>query len=140
MRAQRSAALLDAMRALVATRALVALAIAVGVLTALSSAAPAAADVDDFSYSSWSAQYDVGLDAEGRAVAQVTETLAARAESVNDTSKKSLANWYVNNLACALDGLSLLDQTVRTEKHNTDLAGFQVHAHALDTGGEPGED
>ena len=60
-------------------------------------------------------------------------------ESVNDTSKKSLANWYVNNLACALDGLSLLDQTVRTEEHNTDLASFQVHAHALDAGGEPGQ-
>lgn len=42
------------------------------------------------------------------------------------------------NLAGTLDGLTLLDQTVGTEQDNTDLAGFQVHAHALDTRGEPG--
>lgn len=41
------------------------------------------------------------------------------------------------NLAGTLDGLALLDLSVGTEKHNTDLAGFQVHAHALDAGGEP---
>jgi hypothetical protein len=41
------------------------------------------------------------------------------------------------DLASAANGLALLDQTVRTEKHNTDLASFQVHAHALDTRGEP---
>jgi hypothetical protein len=58
-------------------------------------------------------------------------------ESVNDTSEKSLADGNVDNLSGTLDGLTLLDETVRTEKHNTDLAGFQVHAHALDTGGEP---
>jgi hypothetical protein len=58
-------------------------------------------------------------------------------ESVNDTSEKSLADRNVDNLSGTLDSLTLLDETVRTEKHNTDLAGFQVHAHALDTGGEP---
>jgi hypothetical protein len=58
-------------------------------------------------------------------------------ESVNDTSEKSLADGNVDNLSGTLDSLTLLDETVRTEKHNTDLAGFQVHAHALDTGGEP---
>lgn len=41
------------------------------------------------------------------------------------------------NLAGTLDGLTLLDETVGTEEHNTDLAGLEVHAHALDTGGEP---
>jgi hypothetical protein len=41
------------------------------------------------------------------------------------------------NLAGTLDGLTLLDETVGTEKHNTDLAGLEVHAHTLDTGGEP---
>jgi hypothetical protein len=75
-------------------------------------------------------------------------------ESVNDTSEKSLADGDIDlvllefgyaassqmstyNLSGTLDGLALLDQTVRTEEHNTDLTGFQVHAHALDTGGEP---
>ena len=41
------------------------------------------------------------------------------------------------DLAGTLDGLALLDETVRAEKHNTDLAGLEVHAHSLDTGGEP---
>lgn len=41
------------------------------------------------------------------------------------------------NLAGTLDGLTLLDETVGTEEHNTDLAGLEVHAHTLDTGGEP---
>ncbi|PRI12236.1 DUF2207 domain-containing protein [Leucobacter massiliensis] len=40
--------------------------------------APAAADVSDFSYESWDVDYRIGTDAEGRAVAQVTETLTAR--------------------------------------------------------------
>ena len=44
---------------------------------------------------------------------------------------------YTHNLSSTLDGLTLLDQSVGTEKHNTDLAGFEVHAHALDAGGEP---
>lgn len=39
---------------------------------------PAAADVDDFSYASWDAVYDVGLDDDGRAHMQVTETVVAR--------------------------------------------------------------
>jgi hypothetical protein len=41
------------------------------------------------------------------------------------------------NLSGTLDNLTLLDETVRTEKHNTDLAGFEVHAHSLDARGEP---
>lgn len=41
------------------------------------------------------------------------------------------------DLTSTLDSLTLLDQSVGTEKHNTDLAGFEVHAHALDAGGEP---
>jgi hypothetical protein len=41
-----------------------------------------------------------------------------------------------NNLSCTLNSLALLDQTIGTEQHNTDLAGFQVQAHSLDTRGE----
>ena len=41
------------------------------------------------------------------------------------------------DLAGTLDDLTLLDETIRTEKHDTDLAGLEVHAHALDAGGEP---
>jgi hypothetical protein len=75
------------------------------------------------------------------------------AEGVDNTSQEGLADGNVDllllafcngnctattyNLSGTLDGLALLDQTIGTEQHNTDLAGFQVHAHALDTGGEP---
>lgn len=45
---------------------------------AAESAAESAADVDDFSYASWDAVYDVGLDDDGRARMRVTETLVAR--------------------------------------------------------------
>ena len=38
----------------------------------------AATDVDDFSYASWDAVYDVGLDDDGRARMQVRETVVAR--------------------------------------------------------------
>ena len=40
------------------------------------------------------------------------------------------------NLAGTLDSFTFSDLTIGTEKHNTDLASFQVHAHALDTGSE----
>lgn len=40
-------------------------------------AVPAAADVSDFSYRSWDVAYEIDVDEEGRAVAQVTETLVA---------------------------------------------------------------
>lgn len=36
------------------------------------------ADVDDFSYASWEAEYEVGLDDDGRSEMHVTETLVAR--------------------------------------------------------------
>ncbi|MGF2949068.1 DUF2207 domain-containing protein [Microbacterium alcoholitolerans] len=54
------------------------LTIMLGLLTAaLLPASAASADVDDFSYSSWDARYDISLDGEGRAVARVTETVVA---------------------------------------------------------------
>jgi hypothetical protein len=75
-------------------------------------------------------------------------------EGVDNTAEQSLADGNVDldvvssthaswcfvltyNLAGTLDGLTLLDQSIGTEKHDTDLAGLQVHAHALDAGGEP---
>jgi hypothetical protein len=58
-------------------------------------------------------------------------------ETVNDTAEHLHADGDVDNLAGTLDGLALLDETVGTEKHNTDLAGLEVHAHALHTGGKP---
>ena len=42
------------------------------------------------------------------------------------------------NLTGTLDSLTLLDETIGTEQDDTDLAGLEVHAHTLDTRGEPG--
>lgn len=64
-------------------------ALAVLVLAALGLLAPAAAvaasvdtrvsaDVDDFSYASWNAEFEIGLDDDGRSRMHVTETLVAR--------------------------------------------------------------
>ncbi|GAA3932394.1 DUF2207 domain-containing protein [Microbacterium soli] len=58
-------------------RVLAILAVVLGALIAVLAPAAASADVDDFDYSSWESRYDVSLDAEGRAVAHVTETVVA---------------------------------------------------------------
>lgn len=81
-----------------------------------------------------------GLELSTAALSGLERTLSIDGvtESVDDTSEEGLADGDIDNLSSTLDGLTLLDETVRTEEHNTDLAGFQVHAHALDTGGEPG--
>jgi hypothetical protein len=57
-------------------------------------------------------------------------------EGVNDTAEKLHTDGNVDNLTGTLDDLTLLDETIGTEKNDTDLAGFEVHAHTLDTGGE----
>jgi hypothetical protein len=57
-------------------------------------------------------------------------------ESVDDTAEHLRADRNIDNLTGTLDGLTLLDETIGTEQHNTDLAGLEVHAHSLDTGGE----
>lgn len=69
-------------------RAFAAVVLALGVIamptvaTAMTSDRPslqaASTDVDDFSYASWDAVFEVGLDDEGRAEMHVTETLVAR--------------------------------------------------------------
>lgn len=44
---------------------------------------------------------------------------------------------HAHNFTGTLDGLTLLDKTIRTEEHDTDLASLEVHAHALDARSEP---
>lgn len=41
------------------------------------------------------------------------------------------------DLPRTLYGFAFLDQSIRTEKHNTDLTGLEIHAHALDPRCEP---
>lgn len=103
MRAQRTPA------PTAATRVLAALALAVGVLAALLPATTAAADADDFSYSSWSAEYDVSLDDEGRAVARVTETLVA--EFPQHDQNKGIIRGYPQRYLGAGLGIDIVSVT-----------------------------
>lgn len=57
-------------------------------------------------------------------------------QSVNDTAEQAGADGDVDNLAGTLDRVALLDETIVTENGDTDIVGFQVQAHALDTGRE----
>ncbi|GAA2898480.1 DUF2207 domain-containing protein [Microbacterium esteraromaticum] len=94
MRAQRTPALLHAVSASAA------LTIIVAVLLMLMPAA--SADVDDFSYSSWSAEYDISLDADGRAIAKVTETLVAEFPE-HDQNKGVIRGYPQRYLGAGLD-------------------------------------
>lgn len=58
-------------------------------------------DVDDFSYSSWDAAYEIGLDDEGRARMRVTETLVARFPDVDQN------RGIVRGLATSYEGASI---------------------------------
>ncbi|KAH3663765.1 hypothetical protein OGAPHI_005167 [Ogataea philodendri] len=57
-------------------------------------------------------------------------------QSVDDSSQHSWSDWNINNLSGSLNDFTLLDFSVGTEQHNTDLARLQVQGHTLDTGGE----
>ena len=57
-------------------------------------------------------------------------------QSVNDTAEQARSDGNVDNLAGTLDRVAFLNQTIVTENRHTDIVGFQVQAHALDTGRE----
>jgi len=104
MRAQRTSA------STTTAWALAALTLVVGTLIALLPSTPAAADdVDDFSYSSWSAEYDVSLDSEGRALAQVTETLVA--EFPQHDQNKGIIRGYPQRYLGAGLGIEIVSVT-----------------------------
>jgi uncharacterized membrane protein YgcG len=76
------------------------------VAAALLPASAASADVDDFSYSSWESQYEVSLDAEGRAQAHVTETLVAEFPDVDQN--KGIIRGYPERYEGAGLGVEIL--------------------------------
>lgn len=79
-------------------------------------AAAVAAEVDDFSYASWDAEYQVGLDEEGRARMHVTETLVARFPDADQN------RGIVRGLATGYEGASLDTRVLSV----TDEAGEPV--------------
>ncbi|PRA82220.1 DUF2207 domain-containing protein [Microbacterium sp. MYb66] len=83
--------------------------------------ASAATDVDDFSYSSWDAVYEIGLDDEGRARMHVTETLVARFPDFDQN------HGIVRGLVTSYEGastettlLSVTDENGEEVPHETD--------------------
>lgn len=76
----------------------------------------ATTDVDDFSYSSWDAAYEVGLDDDGRARMRVTETLVARFPDADQN------HGIVRGLATSYEGAS----TETTVLSVTDGNGAEV--------------
>lgn len=78
-------------------------------------------DVDDFSYASWDARYEVGLDDDGRARMRVTETVTARFPDVDQNKGivRGLPTSYEN---AWLDTrvLSVTDETGADVPYETD--------------------
>jgi hypothetical protein len=54
-------------------------------------------------------------------------------ERINDATEECRADRNIDDLASALDGVALLDETVVTENRDTDIIGLQVQAHSTDT-------
>merc|ERR1712079_965693 len=58
------------------------------------------------------------------------------AKSVNNTAEDLSADRDVHNGSSPLDNVSLLDELVVTEDHNTNIVGLQVESHPLQSGAE----
>ncbi|WP_311244759.1 DUF2207 domain-containing protein [Microbacterium sp. WCS2018Hpa-23] len=89
--------------------------------TAASANTSADADVDDFSYASWDARFDVSLDDEGRSRMHVTESLTARFPD-SDQNKgivRGLPTSY-ENAWLELQVLSVTDETGADVPYETD--------------------
>ena len=63
-------------------------------------------------------------------------TVDGLTESVDDTAEEALANWDVHNGSGSLHNIALLNFSVVSEHHNTNVVGLQVEGHTLDTGVE----
>ncbi|MEJ1089426.1 DUF2207 domain-containing protein [Microbacterium sp. Mu-80] len=118
------------------------LALALGLLTAVLLPSTASADVDDFSYSSWDARYDLSLDAEGRSVAHVTETLVA--EFPDFDQNKGIVRGYperYEGAGLSLEIVSVTDEQGRAVPYETEsedgllylLTGTDDYVHGSTT-------
>merc|ERR1719228_246326 len=58
------------------------------------------------------------------------------AKSVNNAAEDLLTDRDVHNGSSPLDNISLLDELVVTEDHNTNIVGLQVEGHSLQSGAE----
>ncbi|RUQ06660.1 DUF2207 domain-containing protein [Microbacterium sp. HSID17254] len=116
--------------------------IAIAAAPATATTVVSAADVDDFSYASWDAVYDVGLDEDGRARMQVTETVVARFPDADQNRGivRGLATTYKD---AALDTrvLAVTDEDGAAVPYETDeddgtlfiLTGDDDFVHGLTT-------
>ncbi|MFD5224433.1 DUF2207 domain-containing protein [Microbacterium sp. NPDC058342] len=129
-------------RSPVRARLLIILTVALGALAGALPAAGAAADVDDFSYSSWDSRYEVSLDASGRTVAHVTETLVA--EFPDTDQNKGIIRGYpqrLNGAGLGVEIVSVQDADGRDVPYETEtedgmllvLTGNDDYAHGSTT-------
>ena len=79
-----------------------------------------------------------GLDGGAAALGGLDGALAVDgvAEGVYDTAEELGADGDVDNLAGALDGVALLDESVVTEDRDTDIVRLEVETHAAEPRGE----
>lgn len=109
---------------------------------ALRQPAGVSADVDDFSYASWDAVYDIGLDDDGRSRMHVTETLVARFPETDQNRGivRGLATSYEDASTETLV-LSVTDENGAAVPYETDeedglllvLTGTDDYVHGLTT-------
>jgi hypothetical protein len=62
-----------------------------------------------------------------------TLTINGVTKGINNTTEKTGTDGNVDNSTGTLNGITLLDQTIVTENDNTDVIGFQVKSHTLNT-------
>lgn len=52
-------------------------------------------------------------------------------QSIHNTAEQLLSDWNIHDSSCSLDDVTLLDEFVVTEHHNTNVIRLQVQRHSL---------
>ena len=65
-----------------------------------------------------------------------TFTVDGLTEGINNTAKHAGADGHVDNGTGSLDNISFLNFSIVTKHDNTNVVGFEVKGHTLDTGVE----
>ena len=52
-------------------------------------------------------------------------------KGVNDTTKKTLAHWHIDNVTRARHSITLLDEAIIAENDDTDIIRLKIKRHPL---------
>lgn len=77
-----------------------------------------------------------GTNTESLLAVQWTFAVDGVTQSIDYTTKESITDWDVDDSSGTLDDITFLDVPIVTEDYNTDVVGFQVQGHALETRAE----